>query len=224
MARAIEDHGGDGLRLHALGLGKIVDVFAGRRVEIDDAIGITGADRDLVHVDVRRVQERTLFGHGDGCDGAGHVLGAQSGAFERIDSNVDFEPALGADLLADKQHRRFVQLALADDDGAVDRQFVELAPHGVHGGLVGGFFFSAPAQPRRVDRRTLGHAYDLHRQNALQHHAVRNGDRRHFLFPCNNACFCGQFFSMRITCGRPEITRSRRTAASALRTASSLVA
>jgi hypothetical protein len=33
-----------------------------------------------------------------------------------------------------------------------------------------------------------------------------------------------QFFSIRITCGFPEITRSRPTAASALRTASSLVA
>jgi hypothetical protein len=33
-----------------------------------------------------------------------------------------------------------------------------------------------------------------------------------------------QFFSIRITCGAPDITLSRRTAARALRTASSVVA
>ena len=45
-----------------------------------------------------------------------------------------------ADLLADVQHRRFVTLALADDDGAVDRDRVHLAA----------------ASPRRRPGRTCG--------------------------------------------------------------------
>ena len=89
------------------------------------------------------------------------------------------KPPLAADLLADEQHRRLVEFALADHNGAVDRQLVELAPHGVDGGLIGGLFFAAPAQPRRIDRRALGHTHDLHRQNALEHQTVRNGNRRH---------------------------------------------
>ena len=115
-----------------------------------------------------------LLGYRDRGDGAGHVLGAQRRALQRIDRNVDLEPAFGADLLADEQHRRFVHLAFADHDRAVDRQLVELAPHGVDRGLVGGLFVAAAAQPRRIDRRALGHAHDLERENALQHEVVGN--------------------------------------------------
>ncbi len=124
--------------LHALGLGEVADVLAGRRVEIDHALRIAGTDRDLVHIDVGRVQQRAVLGHGQGGDGARHVLGAQRRAFERIDGDVDLGAGLGADLLADEQHRRLVHFALPDHHGAVDRQIVELAPHGVDRGLVGG--------------------------------------------------------------------------------------
>ena len=78
-------------------------------------------------------------------------------------------PRLGADLLADEQHRRLVHLALADHHRAVDRQLVELAPHGIDRRLIGGLLLAAPAQPRGVDRRALGDAHDLDRENALQH-------------------------------------------------------
>ena len=72
-----------------LALASAADVFAGRRVEIDDALRIAGTDGDLVHVDVGRMQQRAVLGHGHGGDGARHVLGAQRRAFERIDGDVD---------------------------------------------------------------------------------------------------------------------------------------
>ena len=93
VARPVEDQRGDLGRLHALGLGEIADVLFGRRVEIDDALRIAGADRDLVHVDVGRVQQRAALGHGHGGDRARHVLGAQRRAFERIDRDVDLRAA-----------------------------------------------------------------------------------------------------------------------------------
>ena len=155
--------------LHALGLGEPADVVLGRRVEIDDALRIAGADRDLLHVDVGRVQQRAAVGHRHGGDRARHVLGAQRRAFERIDRDVDLRALLGADLLADEQHRRLVELALADHHGAVDRQLVELAPHGVDRRLVGGLLVAAAAQARRRHRRALGDAHDLDREDALQH-------------------------------------------------------
>ena len=101
-------------------------------------------------------------------DGAGHVLGAQRGAFQRIDGNIDFRTAFGADLLADEQHRRFVHLAFADHDGAVDGERRKLAPHGVDGGPIGFLLRSAAAQPRRGDRGAFGDADDFERQSALK--------------------------------------------------------
>jgi hypothetical protein len=66
-----------------------------------------------------------------------HVLGAEDGAFQRIDRDVDLGAGFVADLLADEQHRRLVELALADHHRAIDRQLVELAPHCVDRGLIG---------------------------------------------------------------------------------------
>ena len=144
---------------------------SGGRVEIDDALGIAGADRDLLHVDVGRVEQRAAFRHRHGGDRARHVLGAQRGAFERIDRDVDLGPVAGADLLADEQHRRLVALALPDHHGADDRQLVHLAPHRVDRGLVGRLLVAAAAQLRRSDRRALGHPRDLQREDAVQHGA-----------------------------------------------------
>jgi hypothetical protein len=73
-----------------------------------------------------------------------------------------------SDLLADEQHRRLVALALADHDGALDRQLVELAPHGVDRGLVGRLFVAMAAQPSRRHRGALGHPDDFKRKNALE--------------------------------------------------------
>ena len=182
MARPVEQHRRDALGLDALGFGERADVLVGRRVEVDHVLGIAGPDRDLVHIDVGRVQQCAALGDGDGGDGARHVLGAQRRAFQRIDRDVDLEAALGADLLADEQHRRFVHLAFADHHRAVDRQIVELAPHGVDRRLIGRLLLAAAAQPRGIDGRALGHPHDLHRENAVKHQVVRYGDRRRHFF------------------------------------------
>ena len=75
------------------------------------------------------------------------------------------------------------QLALADHHRAVDRQLVELAPHGVDRGLVGRLLVAVAAQPRRRHRRALGHAHDLEREDALEHQMRLDGDRRRHVGP-----------------------------------------
>jgi hypothetical protein len=139
-----------------------------------------------------------------------------------------FGPGAGADLLADEQHRRLVALALADHHRAVDRQLVELAPHGVDRRLVGGLLVAAPAQPRRGDRRALGHAHEFERQDALEHLMRLDGDRRRHAGSLARSGRLRQpqraIFSIRINCGSPDMTLSALTASSALRTASSVVA
>ena len=149
---------------------------SGRGVEIDDALRIAGSDGDLVHVDVGRGEQRAGLGHGHHGDRARHVLGAEGRAFERVDRDIDLRAVAVADLLADEQHRRFVALALADHDGAVDRQLVELAPHGVDRRLVGGLLVAAAAQPRRGDRRALGDAHQLQREDAFDELTGLNGN------------------------------------------------
>ena len=75
---------------------------------------------------------------------------------------------LGADPLADEQHRRLVHLAFADDDRAVDRKHAQLAPHGVDGGTVGFLLQPAAAQPRRGNCGAFGYTGDFKRQRALK--------------------------------------------------------
>jgi hypothetical protein len=48
--------------------------------------------------------------------------------------------------------------------------------------LVGRLFLAAPAQPCRIDRRTLGHAHNLEGENPLEDEVVRHGNRRHYCF------------------------------------------
>src|SRR5215470_16999758 len=47
-----------------------------------------GADGDLVHVDVGRIEQGAAVGECHGRDRARHVLGAQRRAFERVDRDV----------------------------------------------------------------------------------------------------------------------------------------
>jgi hypothetical protein len=175
----VEHQRGDVARLDALGLGDLQDVFTRRRVEIDHALGIAGPDGDLFHVDVGRIEQRAAFRHGHGGDGPRHVLGAKGGALQRIDGDIDPRPILAADLFADEQHGRFVALALPDHHRAVDRQIVELAAHGVHRRLIGGLLVAAAAQAGGGDRRALGHAHYLQRQDALKHEMRLDRDRCH---------------------------------------------
>ena len=91
------------------------------------------------------MQQAALLGRRQHRDRVGGSSRAQIRAFERIHGDVDFVPLAMAvsfflsqpHLLTDVQHRRFVALALADDDRAVDRHRVHLAAHRFDGHLVG---------------------------------------------------------------------------------------
>src|ERR1700730_14171395 len=140
------------------------------------ALGIPGADGHLLHINVGRMQERAAIRYRHGRNRARHVLGAQRGALQRVDGDIDLRAGVHSDLLADKQHRRLVALALADHDRAFDRQLVEFAPHRVQRSLVGRLLVAVTAQPRRRYRRALRHAHDFECENTLQHELRRNGN------------------------------------------------
>jgi hypothetical protein len=205
VARPIEDHGGNCFGFDAFGLGKIDNVLFGWRVEIDDIVRVTRPHRYLVHVDIRRVEERSVLGQSKGCDSTRHILGAQRGALERVDGYVHFRPRSGADFLADEQHRCFIHLAFADHDRSVDRQFAQFAAHGIDRGLIG-FLLGAPAaQSRGSHRRTLGHPHNLERQCTLKLRRLTDRLRRHQASSNAAAKPLSEYHarSIRITCGLP---------------------
>ena len=107
------------------------------------------------------MEERALLGYCQRGNSARHVLGAERRAFQRIYGDIDFGARFGADLLADEQHRRLIHLALADDDGAVDQEAAQFAPHGVHGRLIGFLLRAAAAEAGGGDSRTFSHAHDF---------------------------------------------------------------
>ncbi len=168
MARPVENADDEIGDLGMFRLGERREVFCRRRVEIDDALGQAGADRDLFHIDVGCVEEAAGLGHGDDGERVGAALGGDRGALERVERDVDARPVSRADLLADEQHRRLVALALADDDGALDGERVEGVSHGVDGGLVGRLLVAATHQARGGERSCLGDAHRLEGEVAVE--------------------------------------------------------
>ena len=154
----------------ALGGGEARDIVGRRAVEVDHAFGIARADRDLVHVDVGRIEQAALLGDGQHRERVGAGLGGDRRAFERVERDVDARAAAlrRADLFADEQHRRLVALAFADDDGAVHRQLVERRAHRLDRGGVGGLLVAAADQVRRGDRRRFGDPDHFEHEHAVE--------------------------------------------------------
>ena len=152
-----------------------------RIVEVDDTFRQSAAHRDLVHVDVGGMEEIAALGQRHGGDGVGAALGGQRGALQRIDGDVHLGTA-GADLLADEQHRGFVHLTLANDDGARDLDGIEPLAHGLDRRAIG-VVLMAPADPLRGgERRGLGHADQFQGEVAIGDGAgMRRGGGHDFL-------------------------------------------
>ena len=68
------------------------------------------------------------------------------------------------DTLADVEHRRLVTFALADDDPPGEVDLVHRPAHRLGRGGVGGILLAATHEPRRLDRRRLGHPDHLERE------------------------------------------------------------
>ena len=168
VTRPIEHHDRQLVDLAAEAAGDGAQVLAHRRVEVDQVLR-RRTDDQLLHVEIGRMQQAALLGrrqHRDRVGGAGR---AQVGALERIDGDVDLVPLAAAglvllrqaDLLADVEHRRFVALAFADDDRAVDRHGVHLAAHRLDGHLVGAVAIALAHGVRAGNGGLFGDAEEL---------------------------------------------------------------
>ena len=167
----IEHHDRELVHLTAERAGDRPQVLAHRRVEVDQVLR-AGADHQLLHVEIGRVQQPALVGGRQHGNGIGRAHRAEIRALERIDGDVDLvvgaAVAVGlagqADLLADVEHRRLVALTLADDDGAVDRHGVELAAHRLDRRLVRPVTIALAHRVGAGDGRLLDDAQELERK------------------------------------------------------------
>ena len=159
---AIEHDDDEVLDVTAEAPGDRLQVRLHRRVEVDD-VARRRSDDDLVHVAVGRVQQTALVRRRQHGDGARRTRGAEIGALERIDRDVDLEVLVtpAAHVLADEQHRRLVALALADHHRAAHGQRVHGLAHRLHGDVVGVLALPLPHGARRLDGCELGHTQEV---------------------------------------------------------------
>jgi hypothetical protein len=170
VPRPVEDHDRDVVDPAAERLGDPADVVCRTLPDVDFAAGDDRPDAQLVEVRVRGVGQAALLGRGEDGDCVPLAVGDEVGALERIDRDVDLWNVVlvvAADLLADVEHRRLVALALADDDRARELNLVHRPAHGLGRGLVGLVLLAPSHEPGRGERRRLGDADHLEREQLL---------------------------------------------------------
>ena len=92
---------------------------------------------------------------------AGQAGGAEVGALDRVDRDVEARAVAVAELLAVEEHRGVVLLALADDHGAEALRLAEHMAHRLGGGAVGGLAVAGAGVLAGGERRG---AYGAQRQ------------------------------------------------------------
>ena len=165
VTRPVQDDDGEVVHVAVECACDALQVFRHRQVKVDLAPA-GRADDDLFHVAVGGVQETALLRCGQNGERARRARGAKVRPLKGVHRDIDcaelsFIPRSRADLLTDIEHRRFVALALADHDRAVNRKILKRRAHGFGGDAVG---FLAVAIAHRAggrDGRFFDHAYEL---------------------------------------------------------------
>jgi hypothetical protein len=170
VARPVEHARHDLARGDALGGSERMDVVGHRIAQIEQPRRVSRPDRQLVHVGVGGVQEPALFRDRQHRERVGAGLGGDRCAFERVERDIDLGSGAdgAADLLADIQHRRFVALALADDDGAVEVELVQRVAHRLDRSGIGGMLVAAADLLSRRDRCIFGHPDHFEDENPVE--------------------------------------------------------
>ena len=93
----------------------------------------SGPDDQLFHVHIRRFQERPLVAHRQHGQRVGLTHSSHAGTLDGIDRDIHRVAVSGTDLLADIEHRRFINFTFADHNLTIDLDLVENVAHGRYG-------------------------------------------------------------------------------------------
>ena len=170
MAWAVKDADNQFMRRHAFFGGDRGNIFRNSFVQIDDVWRIARPDGDLVHVDIGGVEQIALFGHGEHGQRVRASLCCNGGAFQRIKGDINFWASANgrANLFTDKQHRRFVPLAFANDHGAVHIQLVQGGAHRFDGGGIRCLLIATSDQFRRCDSCSFRHPHHFQNKDPVE--------------------------------------------------------
>jgi len=163
VARPVEDADGQIADLDAPGTRQFLEVAFRALVDVDDIRRQLGAHGQLVHIDVGRIEEAAVAGDRHDRQRVGFATGNGGAALERHDRDIHGRTA-ATHPFADIQVFGLSTGALADADGAVDRDLGQRPVHGRRRGFVGGAFVPASDQVRRRQGGRFGGAYRLHYQ------------------------------------------------------------
>ncbi len=97
VARPVEDADGDLADRHALcASASALRLSAGDASRSTRPFGKARADGDLVHIDGRHLEQTAALGDGEHRERVGQRLGAERGALDRIDGEIDLGPVARA--------------------------------------------------------------------------------------------------------------------------------
>ena len=170
MARAIEHADDDVRRCNAFGFGHCLHVLGRGLGKIDDPVGIAGSNRQLVHINVGRIEQATFRSRCKHGQGVRARFCGDGGAFERVERDIDLGSLARrtTDLLPDEKHRCFVAFALADHHRAVHVERVERLAHGFHRSGVRRLLVATANQLGGGNGRRFGHADHFENEDAIE--------------------------------------------------------
>src|SRR6185503_18007476 len=175
MTRTVQHDHGQVFDIASQPARDVFQIVFHRSIDIDNAAR-RRANHDLVHVNIRRVQQTTAFCSGEYGD---RVVGAESAevcAFERVDRNVDLgarfsdfiaDAESAANFLADVEHWSFIAFAFADHHASTHGNRVHYFPHRLDGYVIGKLPVALTHGSGGSYRRGFGYAQEIQRQLAL---------------------------------------------------------
>ena len=147
----------------------VFQILLHRCIDVDHTAG-RWAHHDLVHVNVRSVEQPAAFGRRQYCNRVVSAQRAKVCAFQRIDRDVDFgtrrrhffaDPKAATDFLANVKHWRFVAFAFADYNPAAHRHRIHDFAHRFNRNLIRVLAIALAHRARRSDGRRFGHAQKI---------------------------------------------------------------
>src|SRR5438105_14214448 len=118
------------------------------------------------------MQQPTRLGDGHDSARVWAALCDRVCALQRIDGNVQLRSLAASDALADEEHRRFITLALPDDDHSVEARVLHGFPHRFDRCLIGLVVVAVTHPMCRGDRRGLRYPYELEARPAIDGNAL----------------------------------------------------
>ena len=168
---AIHHHDGQLADGKAKALAQDLDVFCGRLADVDLAFGRRGCSQ-LLHVEVRGVEQAAAIRGSQHSHGATLVVGAEVGALAGVHCEVDARAGAAANFFTDVEHGGFVTLTLPDHDATLHLDLTHALAHGLHSSGVSFVLLAEAGEFSGSDGRLLNNFENFLDESAIHGNAA----------------------------------------------------